>query len=49
MNVVHAKIDIHNWEGNLKMPGMSEEEREALLKLKDRCGLIDAFRELHPK
>ena len=49
MNVVHAKIDIHNWEGNLKMPGMSEEEREALLKLKVRCGLIDAFRELHPK
>ena len=49
MNVVHAKIDIYNWDGNLKMPGMSEEERGALLKLKDKCGLIDAFRELHPK
>ena len=48
LNVAHEEIDIHNPKGKSKMPGFSNEEREAFSSLLQDCSMTDTFRHLHP-
>ena len=45
-NIAHKKVDIHNWQGNLKNTGFLPEERAWIDTLLNEIGFIDAFREL---
>jgi exodeoxyribonuclease-3 len=47
-NVAPTEIDIHRAKGNEKSHGFTIEERTAFKQLVDECGLVDAFRSLHP-
>jgi len=48
LNVAHQDMDIYNPKGKSKMPGFSNEEREAFSSLLQTCNMTDTFRHLHP-
>ena len=48
LNVAPTELDIHTVKGHARSHGYTMEERTAFAELKGQCGLVDAFRTLHP-
>lgn len=47
-NVAPTEIDIHTVKGNERSHGFTAEERGGFAELLQQCGLVDAYRALHP-
>jgi len=49
LNVAPTELDIHSTKGKAKAHGFTLEERTAFNTLLSECGMLDAYRVLHPE
>jgi exodeoxyribonuclease-3 len=49
VNIAHKEIDLKNWKSNQKNSGFLPEERAWMTRLLDEAGMVDVYRQLHPK